>query len=417
MADIYQHSKCNIAATRAKDGSEGCLPIVAYRQSPSNRLRAAFEATPSYARHSDNARVKYKGLSDEEADKEVFFTFEPSIWTGEVQKSTLLTRAWVLQELVLANRVLHCDQNQLFWECNELQASETYPSGIPGQPLVKDNMSGLRDPYEHWHSLVTRYTKLALTYPDRDKLVAIAGLAKRMRLPTEEYLAGLWKGNLENDLVWFVPWNFAGAADSEDALEAPSWSWSSCSKVIYFAQPGEKYTSQHEVGNILTKILHAEVTPNTTDSTGRTAKGKISLEGTIGYANFRTRADYTNRGDRADRIEIDGGQFANVHFDRHTPGTNSMVYYLPIQMREANTPESRRKLGYGGYEVEGLIIEPTGRAKGKYRRRGYFSSFAPHRNLLDALKESDERMKGKIECEEIMSMSEHGFARYKISFV
>jgi serine/threonine protein kinase len=41
------------------------------------------------------------------------------------------TRAWALQERLLSHRFLHLGQEQLYWECNSLKASETFPRGLP----------------------------------------------------------------------------------------------------------------------------------------------------------------------------------------------------------------------------------------------------------------------------------------------
>tara|TARA_R110002003_G_scaffold54_28_gene4895 strand:+ start:7669 stop:9603 length:1935 start_codon:yes stop_codon:yes gene_type:complete len=41
------------------------------------------------------------------------------------------TRAWALQERLLSHRFLHLGQEQMYWECNSLKASETFPRGLP----------------------------------------------------------------------------------------------------------------------------------------------------------------------------------------------------------------------------------------------------------------------------------------------
>ncbi|KAF1998588.1 hypothetical protein P154DRAFT_523864 [Amniculicola lignicola CBS 123094] len=41
------------------------------------------------------------------------------------------TRAWSLQERLLSSRLLHLAGEQMYWECNSLKASETFPHGLP----------------------------------------------------------------------------------------------------------------------------------------------------------------------------------------------------------------------------------------------------------------------------------------------
>jgi serine/threonine protein kinase len=40
------------------------------------------------------------------------------------------TRAWALQERLLSHRFLHLCDKQLYWECNSLKASDTFPRGL-----------------------------------------------------------------------------------------------------------------------------------------------------------------------------------------------------------------------------------------------------------------------------------------------
>ncbi|KAH7138558.1 hypothetical protein B0J11DRAFT_476292 [Dendryphion nanum] len=41
------------------------------------------------------------------------------------------TRVWTLQERLLSRRLLHLAGEQMYWECNGLKASETFPNGLP----------------------------------------------------------------------------------------------------------------------------------------------------------------------------------------------------------------------------------------------------------------------------------------------
>ena len=52
------------------------------------------------------------------------------------------TRAWVLQERLLSRRFLHLGE-QMYWECNTLKASETFPRGL--SPLVWEKVHSRSD--------------------------------------------------------------------------------------------------------------------------------------------------------------------------------------------------------------------------------------------------------------------------------
>ena len=63
-----------------------------------------------------------------------------------------------------------------------------------------------------------------LTYPDKDKLLALSGIAKRMsRSTSQRYVAGMFGGNLLHQLLWTSPFN----ATRSSTWRAPTWSWTS----------------------------------------------------------------------------------------------------------------------------------------------------------------------------------------------
>jgi len=127
-------------------------------------------------------------------------------------KAQLNRRGWVFQERLLSPRTIHFS-NQLFWECRELEAAESYPMGLPEKlGLVmdeeyevdwrfcfelthKERLFNLKvDPgsrYSVWQDIVESFTSCELTY-ERDKLVALSGLVSELQSTMDdEYLAGL----------------------------------------------------------------------------------------------------------------------------------------------------------------------------------------------------------------------------------
>lgn len=99
----------------------------------------------------------------------------------------------------------------------------TIPPGIFGSMKTK---------YQVWNGILKAYARCALTKPS-DKFVAISGVAKdSAKAIDDEYLAGLWRRNLINGLLWTVA-DFL--EDHEEfppvvrpkEYRAPSWSWAS----------------------------------------------------------------------------------------------------------------------------------------------------------------------------------------------
>jgi hypothetical protein len=96
MRDVYSNSFLNIAAAAAPDGRTGCFLD-----------RNALLAGPCRA----TVRTLHGRLCD---------LVSQTLWVNGMAKTPLSQRSWVVQERLLAPRVLYFAQNQLYWECNVL---------------------------------------------------------------------------------------------------------------------------------------------------------------------------------------------------------------------------------------------------------------------------------------------------------
>ncbi|KAI1777278.1 heterokaryon incompatibility protein-domain-containing protein [Hypoxylon cercidicola] len=206
MGSIYGSARCNIAATWATDGSDGCFS-----------LRDPCMVDPT--------TVKLR-IEDQLVD------WDLDIQGGhfhDVEAAPLNRRAWVFQERYLARKQLNFSKRQVYWECLELVASEQYPNGCSESPHLKkpsvevkveDDFPGI------WRRLVETYSRCTLTRKS-DKLIALAGLASEFQKVVEdEYLAGLWKRNFHKQLNWnpdLLSENHSRILPSA----APTWSWAS----------------------------------------------------------------------------------------------------------------------------------------------------------------------------------------------
>ncbi|RYN22474.1 hypothetical protein AA0114_g12894 [Alternaria tenuissima] len=142
------------------------------------------------------------------------------------------SRAWVMQERLLATRVLSIGNGELFWDCEQVpHASESLPYGfthcsgkakffrshlflpIPSLPRIKDkeDMEGNRstldgtDLEEIWGKIIMEYSARELTYPQIDKLVALSAISRRMGYAMDDtYLAGHFCKTLPLSLNWYT---------------------------------------------------------------------------------------------------------------------------------------------------------------------------------------------------------------------
>lgn len=196
MSEVYSNSFCNISAAAAPDGTYSMFNF----RDPGKVLPETIDFTD--------------GISQESRPYLITDTY---FWKSDVTNAYINRRAWVLQERLLSLRNLHFGESQLAWECREMDASETYPAGLPyfiktENPRMKSTFdftkkNGMFDTdlvfNRPWGEIVTAYTRCNLTFPS-DKLVAISAIARRMRSTTQDqYIAGLWRRNLENQLLWF----------------------------------------------------------------------------------------------------------------------------------------------------------------------------------------------------------------------
>jgi hypothetical protein len=185
-----------------------------------------------------------------------------AFWDDLVDQAPVNQRGWVLQERIMAPRVLHFCANQIAWECSEFQDAEGHPEGLPtlrtrlgdivdegrlkslrqmdGLRLREIRLKGFPDPdknlknlhvYELWKRLVEVYSQKTLTM-SRDKLVALSGIAKQFGEQIKcDYVAGMWREHLESQLLWqvneiFKDGGFHNSA-KRDSSRAPSFSWAS----------------------------------------------------------------------------------------------------------------------------------------------------------------------------------------------
>jgi hypothetical protein len=244
MSKVYRYCSVNIAAAGAADSKGGC-----YRTRDSQIVqRTEFD-------------IQWRN-GNESGPSTYYVVPEPRIWRQKLLDEPLNQRCWVVQERILSPRTLQFGRQQLFWECREKIACETYHRGLPvslqGDTFIAiktlelgDETSDDRWPalhvsknsgiastlfgsmwnkftdlfrpivrqevtlyatkrsgavYRDWDTVVELYSLGELTYTN-DKLIAIAGIAEAIsrgeeNFPNDGYLAGLWHSSLPSHLLW-----------------------------------------------------------------------------------------------------------------------------------------------------------------------------------------------------------------------
>ena len=145
------------------------------------------------------------------------YCFVPQrVWSNGVSSAPLNRRAWVVQERLLARRVLHFGFQGWFFECYEHEACETFPSGPPAilspdntlqtfkniYAFHEDSLDNGRQHYKKWERVVQAFTRSDLTKAS-DKAIALSGIAEEFQnhVINEPYIAGLWKNTSAEGLL------------------------------------------------------------------------------------------------------------------------------------------------------------------------------------------------------------------------
>ena len=233
MRSIYTNGVVNIAADRASHARDGIF---------TNRDPRLVE--PCVVRWNPRSSYPLSCL-----------LVDDRLIEKSLQLTPLALRAWVVQERLLARRTLHFGSRQIFWECHEMpNACETFPDGIPCYlqdhrsayfalptiithdpiplQLSQDQMPNVN--IRLWNNIVENYTKCQLTYPTKDKFMAVAGIAPRffdISDAKEANVAGFFRSSLPRALLWRCsstnPGTTSAVKPSKEPqhYRAPSWSW------------------------------------------------------------------------------------------------------------------------------------------------------------------------------------------------
>ncbi|KAI1359874.1 heterokaryon incompatibility protein-domain-containing protein [Xylaria arbuscula] len=260
MDQIYAHAVLNLSATSAINGSGGLI----------------FPRNPLIVNPCVSEQHDLLAYASE---------YETQVIQGIVNR-----RAWVLQERLMARRVLHFTSNQLFWECPFWEVSESQLAGFfinisstsfgMKSNLIPEGASSYlteRSMRAFWPTIVRSYTKCALSFR-QDTMPGISALARvicRSRgLGSSDYVAGMWMPDLPQQLLWRVS-GCSLALPTE--YIAPSWSWAG------FRHPSSMPATLDMDDMIpLAEIVEVSITPKTRDAFGEIDDGHITLRAHIG---------------------------------------------------------------------------------------------------------------------------------------
>lgn len=118
------------------------LVVSAYRRvRPTSRPdQARVVRTKHSPEAGDNEEPKEAGLPLTKKGIQRCILIDVFYWDDIVNNAPVNVRAWVLQERLLAPRVLHFSKGQIAWECKEFEDSEGHPEGMPKYTLIDNRI-------------------------------------------------------------------------------------------------------------------------------------------------------------------------------------------------------------------------------------------------------------------------------------
>jgi hypothetical protein len=390
MGEVYKYGYCNIAATGATDVLSGCYFD-----------RDALIIQPLMIDAVIGWREKARGPT------RYCLTRQFDEWE-DVAAASLNKRAWVLQERFMSPRTLYYSTTQVFWECCQKSASETWPGGRPKSSLhygakadyiklhvdLSWNLAerkGSRMVFPssiwYWQNTVELYSDTQLT-KETDRLIALSGIAKTVQDTTNfEYLAGLWNYELLYQLCWRMATAKAGIRSTTSYI-APSWSWAS---VVGKVEDVLKYPGN---GTHWADVISAHTTP-IADHLGQVSAGSIQLRGLlakemVGICTHEIKKPACSERRCAPHLIDNCGSFiVGCRFDTAEDIDLASVYCLPLLGKPIIALSSTEKLSrlLGREDIEGLLLLPTGGIPGEFRRCGAFRcKYNGGQEFMEALK-------------------------------
>ncbi|ETS82681.1 hypothetical protein PFICI_04557 [Pestalotiopsis fici W106-1] len=248
MGDYYQQAILTICATSGSS-DQGLFPVLT-------------------GHVPDIARLRYR---DKKGIPQGFFYVYPygdprsNRQTEEeaIRASELFTRGWVFQEWILSRRRVYFTPAGMIYDCETTGLSNNHrevwgSKKNYGGRIFERYFSGHRIAIDWWYWLLELYTEKSLTQPEKDRIVALKGIAEEFRellkrIPSDssvlrtivptvacglEYLSGLWAYDLHRGLLWQRV-SFAGRHQRLPLY--PSWSWTAVvGPVEWPSNPAEK---------------------------------------------------------------------------------------------------------------------------------------------------------------------------------
>jgi hypothetical protein len=328
MADIYMNCHVTLAASVSRNSEEGLFA----------RLGFGSIKVGSVHRSSGRTLPLYMRLLPDHFPLDTCYP--------------LAQRAWVMQETILSPRTLYFIGTEVVYECQEsLQCECGNEEDLDWVTVKQPEWSTTMD----WPRILSLYSKTSLSF-SRDKLPALSGLAKRWLAthPNDTYLAGLWRSNLLETLLWQ---NDSRTATRVRPWRAPSWSWASIDTTS-LRHPHPYF----EKSMFLVDVVDAYCAPSGADPTGTVAFGHLILRGRafgaqLCYGHEHDSTEWQDYDSLQAYICVDDLELACLlDFAAWDPGRDYIAEGSTIQLLVVTGPRNMSRYRHFPWQL--LILKP-----------------------------------------------------------
>ncbi|KAI4208857.1 MAG: hypothetical protein LQ351_008145 [Letrouitia transgressa] len=353
MRYVYANSACNISASDSPTQFSGLF-----------RTRDPIEVLPAVYRPPNSKIPRW-------------VIYDKHYWERHAYRGPLHTRGWVVQECLLSPRILYVGAKQILWECLTEASCEGFPRGIPryvSHKSLDPLWSHLENRNENerirsettrempveihalWQKLVQRYSSCQLSRMS-DKLPAFAGIAKLFaEITGDEYIGGLWKSRLLDQLHWTV---CEPRTNTSLVKRAPSWSWVAVDGAVRLHGLPSKVIN-------LVKVLRVDLKQSSENPTIQIFDGILELSCLL----QRSRRMFENK---SSWHQIDGRRFEGSIYPDHADSAedDQRTDFVILPLRTWTF------VNYAPINVAGFILEAADDQElGAFRRVGYFTTDA-----------------------------------------
>ncbi|KAF7956151.1 hypothetical protein EAE96_005071 [Botrytis aclada] len=349
MSSIYGGSVITIAASSARDSTEGCF------------LKPPNFGGGLRARITDGGRQRVQDfrINEEYEDSTI--------------RAHLGTRAWALQEKMLSPRTIHFGDRGAFWECRSLIASEFLPDGFD-ESFVQSLVRRKRNHTSRWPHIVQLYSAANLTY-GKDKLPALSGIAEsEFDENGDQYLAGMWRRGIEEQLCWGLE---ECEASKRPLWRAPSWSWASIDGRVRWTETSDRFLPTRYA-----HVVDANTTPCGYNPFGQVTDGYIRLACSTMAAGHiidtETSEGEGRKGTSAISLNV-RGQKQKFPVNLDCLDDFNQNYARPVHLVPVIEGEGAI-ITYGiegelilSMHIMGIVLQNKHSVTGTYTRIGYFS--------------------------------------------